>query len=98
MDREVASHLAFDLSLGASFPLARMVGTGPLVRPMRLLEWGLFNKSRVGALPFLTNNLVYELTLVMDWGRRKFSTQRVVFKLREGLGLPANKRCLFQTN
>lgn len=29
--------------------------------------------------------------------RRKFSTQRVVFKLREGLGLPANKRCLFKT-
>lgn len=93
MDREVASHLAFDLSLGASLPLARMVGTEPPVRPMRLLSWGLFNKSRVGALPFpfFTINLVYELTLVMDRGRRKFSILWVVFKLREGLGLPANK-------
>ena len=27
MDREVASHLAFDLSLGARLPLTRMVGT-----------------------------------------------------------------------
>ena len=46
MDREVASHLAFDLSLGARLSFARMVGTEPLVRPMRLLEWGLFIKGR----------------------------------------------------
>lgn len=63
--------LAFDLSLGARLSLERMVGTEPLVRPMRLLEWGLFIKGR-GCLKrhllYYTINLVYELTLVMDRG------------------------------
>lgn len=46
MDRELFQTLAFDLSLGARLSLERMVGTEPLVRPMRLLEWGLFIKGR----------------------------------------------------
>lgn len=68
---------------------------------IRLLEWGLFIKGR----GCLKRHLLYSKFCVrIDSGdgsgqfiRRKFSTQRVVFKLREGLGLPANKRCLFKT-
>lgn len=71
MDRELFQTLAFDLSLGARLSLERMVGTEPLVRPMRLLEWGLFIKGR-GCLKrhllYYTNHFVYELTLVMDRG------------------------------
>ena len=71
MDRELFQTLAFDLSLGARLSFARIVGTEPLVRPMRLLEWGLFIKGR-GCLKrhllYYTNNFVYELTLVMDRG------------------------------
>lgn len=68
---------------------------------IRLLEWGLFIKGR----GCLKRHLLYSKFCVRIYSgdgsgqfiRRKFSTQRVVFKLREGLGLPANKRCLFQT-
>lgn len=73
MDRELFQTLAFDLSLGARLSLERMVGTEPLVRPMRLLEWGLFINIKGRGCPrrhllYYTINFVYELTLVMDRG------------------------------
>ncbi len=79
MDREVASHLAFDLSLGARLSLERMVGTEPLVRPMRLLEWGLFMLGR-GCLKrhlLLDSNFFVRIDSGDGSGqfiRRKFST------------------------
>lgn len=71
MDRELFlfQTLAFDLSLGARLSLDRMVGTEPLVRPMRLLEWGLFGRGCLKRhLFYYTLTFVYELTLVMDRG------------------------------
>lgn len=85
MDRELFQTLAFDLSLGARLSLARMVGTEPLVRSMRLLEWGLLIKGR--GFPLI---LSIRIDSSGHW-KRKFST---LLKLREGLGLPANNRSI----
>lgn len=71
LDRELFQTLSFDLSLGARLSFEIMVGTEPQVRPMRLLEWGLFIKGRGCLKRHLldyTLNFVYELTLVMDRG------------------------------
>ena len=64
-------------------------GTEPLVR---LLEWGLFIRRKG-----VWSDLDYLVRIESSDGsgkfvRRKFSTQRVVFKLKESLGLLANKR------